>query len=138
MGGAALILLDTHALLWLEQENDALGRTARRLADRALEAGRLAVSAISFWEAALLVAKGRIEADLPVAQWRRDLFEAGLLEIPIDGEIGVAAAQLQAFHADPADRMIVSTAVLKGATLVRADRHILNWLGALRRHDARL
>ena len=137
MGGAALILLDTHALLWLEQETGALGRTARRLADRALEAGRLAVSAVSFWETALLVAKGRVEADVPVAQWRRDLLEAGLLEIPLDGEIGVAAAQLQGLHADPADRMIASTAVLKGATLVTADARILRWPGALGRHDAR-
>lgn len=137
MGSAALILLDTHALLWLEQESPALGRAARRLADEALGAGRLAVSAISFWEVALLSVKGRIEADLPVAQWRRDLLGAGLVEVPVDGEIGASAARLSDLHADPADRMIAATAILKGATLLTAEERILKWPGAMHRRDAR-
>jgi PIN domain nuclease of toxin-antitoxin system len=138
VGGAPLILLDTHVLIWLEQEDAALGRTARQLADDALAAGRLAVSAIAFWETALLTAERRLETDVPVAQWRRDLLSAGLVEVPLDGEIGVTAVQLEGLHPDPADRMIVSTAVVKGATLLTADARILRWPGALRRHDARL
>jgi PIN domain nuclease of toxin-antitoxin system len=46
------ILLDTHVVIWLTEESRQLGRSARRLADRALARDAVAVSAISFWETA--------------------------------------------------------------------------------------
>ena len=60
----------------------------------------------------------------------------GLVEIPVDGDIGIRANRLDDFHADPADRIIVATA-LGGHTLVTADSRILQWGGDLRRVDAR-
>lgn len=104
MGSGVLVLLDTHALIWLDQDTAALGNTARHRVDEALKVGELVVSAISFWETAMLVAKGRIEMTLPPAAWRRELLSWGLGEIPVDGAIGIAAAHLRDFHGDPADR----------------------------------
>jgi PIN domain nuclease of toxin-antitoxin system len=130
------VLLDTHALIWLDQDDQSLGSEARKRADLALQQGCLAVSAISFWEVAMLIAKGRITMSLPPAAWRRDLLRLGLVEIPVDGEIGVAAAQL-GLHGDPADRLIVATAQLKGAILLTADQPILEWNGDVERYDAR-
>ena len=138
MGGIALILIDTHALIWLDQDDTALGRGSRELADAALEDGTLAVSAISFWEIALLALKKRIAISLDVRRWRLDLLGSGLVEIPIDGEIGLAAAHLDDLHGDPADRFILATAQANGATLLTADRKLLDWPGQLARHDARV
>ena len=56
--------------------------------------------------------------------------EQGLIEIPVDGEIGIRANALQDFHPDPADRIIVATA-LNGRRLVTADERILDWSGDL-------
>ncbi len=131
-----LILLDTHALIWLDQDDPALGSEARKRADLALQQSKLAVSAISFWETAMLVAKGRLTMTLPATAWRRDLLSLGLVEIPVDGEIGIAAAQID-LHGDPADRLIVATAQLKGATLLTADQSLLQWDNTLVRFDAR-
>jgi PIN domain nuclease of toxin-antitoxin system len=61
---------------------------------------------------------------------------SGLNEIPLDGAIGIRAGQLADMHGDPADRIIVATA-LAGHTLVTSDRQILAWPGALERIDAR-
>ena len=58
MGGGALILLDTHALLWLDQKNPALGKTARARADAALMNKTVAISAMTFWEVAMLARIG--------------------------------------------------------------------------------
>jgi PIN domain nuclease of toxin-antitoxin system len=58
--------------------------------------------------------------------------------LPLGGGTCMAAAQLQNFHADPADRFIVATSQAIGATLVTADQRILAWPGPLDRHDARL
>jgi PIN domain nuclease of toxin-antitoxin system len=58
--------------------------------------------------------------------------------VPRLGEIGIAAAQLQDLHGDPADRIILATALHHRATLVTADQRLLAWTGPLERHDARL
>lgn len=137
MGSRPLILLDTHALVWLDRNDRALGQSSRRRSDDALRLGWLAVSAISFWEVAVLVAKRRFSLAMPTASWRHRLLSAGLREIPVDGEIGIAANELAQFHPDPSDRLIVATAIVHGATLITADGRILAWPGALARLDAR-
>ncbi len=132
-----MIVLDTHALLWLDQNSDRLGVQARRRTESALEEGAVAVSAISFWEVAMLEAKGRINTDLDLARWREELLNSGLLEFPIDGATGIHATQLQGLQGDPADRIILATAIRKGAALLTADERLLTWSGTLERYDAR-
>jgi PIN domain nuclease of toxin-antitoxin system len=130
-------VLDTNALLWLAEGDRRLGRNARRIADRALAADQLAVSAITFWEISTLQHKGRLRLDRPVEVWRGGLLAKGVLEIPTTGEIGIAAATFTDVLSDPADRIIVATALREGALLLTSDERILDWEGALRRHDAR-
>jgi PIN domain nuclease of toxin-antitoxin system len=131
-------MLDTNALLWLAKGDERLGREARRVADRALAADALAVSAISFWEVSTLLHRGRVKLDQPVEAWRTELLENGLLEIPVTGEIGITAATFTDVLRDPADRIIVATAARERALLLTSDEPILAWEGSLRRQDARL
>jgi PIN domain nuclease of toxin-antitoxin system len=138
VGGQSLILLDTHCLIWMDQADTRMGRSARGLADAAIEASELAVSVISFWEVALLMARARLRLRRPVVRWRHELLERGVIELPLGGATCIAAASLEAFHPDPADRFIVATAQAVGAMLVTADQRILSWTGSLERHDARL
>ena len=133
-----MIVLDTHVLLWLDRHDPSLGRKAIAIAAEALAAVALAVSAITFWEIALLLRKRRLQLKLPVARWRRDFVNQGLVEIPVTGAIGIAAAGLQGFHPDPADRLIVATVQKLGGTLLTADERILGWPGHLDRRDARV
>ncbi len=127
-----MILLDTHVLLWLRTGDARLGPMTRRVIGRAENEGEVAVSAISFWETAMLQDKGRIEMNEDVGSWRRLLLDQGIVEIAVNGEIGIRAVGLRDFHADPADRLIVATA-LDGHQLVTADRQILNWSGTVNR-----
>jgi PIN domain nuclease of toxin-antitoxin system len=85
------------------------------------------VAAISFWEIAMLVEKGRLSMKTDIGIWRSELLKAGLVEIPLDGEIAIRAGQMDAFHGDPADRMIVATAIGRSAELLTADEKILSW-----------
>ena len=126
-----MILLDTHVILWLRLGLH-LGQGARTAIDNAWEAGELAVSAISFWEIALLKSRGRISFPDDVGQWRREQLVQGIIEIPLSGDIGIQAVDLADFHRDPADRIIVATA-MQGHQLVTEDRHILEWPGPLNR-----
>jgi PIN domain nuclease of toxin-antitoxin system len=94
-----------------------------------------AVSAITFWEVGMRVQKGQLHLGFDLHAWRRNLLDDGLVELPVDGEIAVRAGLLSNMHGDPADRMIVATA-LEGHRLVTADRRILDWTGHLSRLDA--
>jgi PIN domain nuclease of toxin-antitoxin system len=131
-------LLDTHCLIWLDQAIERMSPRAQRLVDVASADGNLGVSAISFWEIAMLVAKQRLRMSQPLAGWRREWLQQGLIELPLAGAIGIAAAFLADFHADPADRWIVATARDLDATLLTADDKILAWTGRLDRQDARV
>ena len=132
-----MILVDTHALIWLRTGDDRLGIAARRTLNDALRDGDLAVSAMTFWEVAMLKAKDRLEFPEDVRLWRREMLGQGLEEIPVDGGIAARAGMLENLHGDPADRIIVATA-LEGHRLVTADSRILDWGGNLDRLDARL
>lgn len=130
-----MILVDTHVLLWYRMGDRRLGCRACRTVERALSRRRAAVSAVSFWEVALLVSRGRIDLLVDPQAWRRTLLAQGLLEIPVNGVIAVRAGMLSGLHGDPADRFIVATA-LDGHQLLTADRRILDWPGQLNRLDA--
>lgn len=108
------------------------GAGARRATDKALAAGDAGVSAISFWEIAMLLDKGRLELPWAPEALRRYVLYHGLTEIPVDGDIALRAGFLTELHGDPADRTIVSTA-LEGHCLVTADRRLLNWTGQIQR-----
>ena len=80
----------------------------------------------------MLKEKRRLKFPEDVGMWRQEQLAQGMVEIPVDGDIGARAAQLQDLHGDPADRIIVATA-LGGHRLVTSDRRILEWSGALNR-----
>ena len=132
-----MILLDTHVLLWLDRDDPSLGATARGQLEEGWRLGAVAVSAISFWETAMLERRGRIALHRPVDQWRQDWLDAGLEELPINGATALLGAQLDNFHPDPADRFITATALRHQACLLTADRLILAWSGKLQRLNAR-
>ena len=64
-----MTLLDTHVLVWLLSGNSRLGGQARPLIQRAAEENTLLVSAITPWEIAMLVSKGRLALDRDVGEW---------------------------------------------------------------------
>ena len=131
-----MILLDTHVLVWSRFGDGQLGPDSTRLIEQALRANEMAISAFSFWEIAMLHKKGRMTLLRDIGSWRMDLLKEGLIEIPVDGDIGIRANALVDFHADPADRIIVAT-TMGGHRLVTADERILAWDGNLARLDAR-
>jgi PIN domain nuclease of toxin-antitoxin system len=126
---APSLLLDTHALVWSINEGPKLGREVKELIRIAGDEGRILVSAITPWEIALLVSKGRLTLGADVMDWVRDALSIpGLTLIPLEPEIAVASTRLPfEIHADPADRILVATARHLGATLVTADAALLDF-----------
>ena len=123
-------------MYWLATENDRLGKQSAVMARAAWAGGSLAASAISFWELALLIAKGRLEPSGDLEELRGALLATGFIEIPLDGPIAILAMRLQGLHKDPADRFIAATAMRFEATLITADARLLRWRQGLKRQNA--
>jgi PIN domain nuclease of toxin-antitoxin system len=130
-----VILLDTHAAIWFTTDL-GLGKRSQAIADRALADDRLAISAVSFWEVSMLVARRRLRSVDSAIQLREDVLNSGINEVPLTGDIAILAGNLEGLHGDPADRFIVATAIAYDATLMTADTTLLEWRNKLRRQDA--
>jgi PIN domain nuclease of toxin-antitoxin system len=131
-----VILLDTHAALWFASESSQLGKEADAVATAALADARLAVSAISAWEIALLVSKRRLGFTESAETVWNEFIAGGIIELPLTSEIALLSVALANLHPDPADRFIVATAIVHDATLVTADKALLRWRHTLKRQDA--
>ena len=116
-----MILLDTNAWIWMNFNSPRLSRAARKAI---LEADTLSIATISLWEVGMLVSKGRINLPLPLLEWLVGACALSSLRIlPITPEIAAASASLP-IHGDPADRLIVATAMQSACPLVTADENI--------------
>jgi PIN domain nuclease of toxin-antitoxin system len=133
-----VILLDTHVAVWLMREEAALGKKARASYLTALDRGELAISAISFWELALLIQKRRLRSLDDPKEQRALMLRAGVIEIPLTGEIAMLAVKIENLHPDSADRFIAATAIAHNATLITADEALLNWKTKLSRQNAEI
>jgi PIN domain nuclease of toxin-antitoxin system len=114
------VLLDTHALLWWKAGAGLLSDTA---AATIAEVQVVLVSPITCWEIGMLVGKGRVGLDRPVHEWVADLMsEDGVCEATLTPAVAIAAAQLPDLHGDPADRLIVASALAQRVPLLTKDR----------------
>lgn len=119
------LLLDTHVWIWLSIEEK---RAVSKKAAVAIKNGRMWISAVSCWELAKLVERGRIRLSIPSIVWtRRSLNENDIRVADLTPEIAVESTQLKSFHSDPADQIIVATSRLLGMPLVTSDRRILDF-----------
>src|SRR5271166_6233407 len=105
---SSLLLVDTHTLIWMVEEAPRLGAQTAEALNRAGWENRIAVSAITPWEIALLVSKNRMKLGADVMDWIRDaLSKPGVRLVPLEPAIAVASTRLPfEIHADPADRIL--------------------------------
>lgn len=115
-----MILLDTCALIWLVGEQERFAAPTRTLIER--HAGAVYVSAISALEIGLKHRKGKLRLPTPPLEWYAAALRAhGLLEAPVTGRVALRSTLLPPLHGDPADRILVASAIEQGWTLVTPD-----------------
>ncbi len=121
------LLLDTHVALWLDSGDDRLRASTRALIDDCWQdGGTILLSAVTAWEIALLVDTGRIDLDIPVEAWiNRFLGRPGIEAVPLSHRAACRSYQLHHLeHRDPADRLLIATAIELACPLVTYDERI--------------
>ncbi|MGE1155355.1 type II toxin-antitoxin system VapC family toxin [Pseudomonas kitaguniensis] len=116
------VLLDTHILLWALSDDPKLSGKARKLIENAAE---IYVCAATFWELAIKVGLGKLDADLN--EIREYCLESGFIELPITSEHAIAVKDLEHHHKDPFDRLIVATAISEPMKLQTADPQVAQY-----------
>lgn len=119
-------LLDTHVLLWWLENGPRLSKNQKQAIGSGTPESPLYLSDISLWEIATLHQLGRIRLTLPLRDWLERATAPPLVQrCGISPAIAAEVASLpDTFHRDPADRIIVSTARVLGATLLTSDDRI--------------
>ena len=121
-------LLDTHVLIWWLNDRSRLSPDQHEAVGSANAESPLLVSDISLWEVATLYSLGRIRLAVPLREWLDKATAPPLVRR--HGISPAIAAELAAlpdsFHRDPADRILVATARVLGATLLTQDRRIVD------------
>ena len=116
-----MIVADTHAWIWWISQPKLLPRAAAEAM-----ANGFGIAAISSWEVAMLAEKRRISLDAETLHWLREAtVAAGVAIFDLTVDIAARSAALpRDVGRDPADRMIVATAIEYGLPLVTKDDRI--------------
>jgi len=123
-----MIVLDTHIWVWWVHGDERLTRAQAEVI-KANEVDVIGVSAISCWEIAKLVEYGRLELPCSLKEWfEQALGYPGIRLLELTPEIAIESTQLPGeFHRDPADQIIVATAMVYGCPLVTGDGRLLEY-----------
>jgi PIN domain nuclease of toxin-antitoxin system len=119
-----VILLDTHALLWWALDAAQLSPLAVEVLSRMEKDGGFA-SSISVWELGVKVKRGKLDLGIAIEEFVRRLERGAVVELaPVDTTIWLRSVALPWEHRDPADRVIVATALAKGLPILTKDEVI--------------
>lgn len=123
-----MLLLDTCALIWSANRDPLLPAALRMIAKASASEG-LYLSPVSAWEIGLLVSRGKLSLQVSVEAYIGRVFgQPGIRIAALTPEIAVRSSYLPGqFHEDPADRLLVTTAVVMGLKFMTRDRRILDY-----------
>lgn len=116
-----MLLLDSHALLWLLDDNPRLGPSARKAI---MSAQGVHVSAATVWELTIKTMLGKLSVPAGLAD---RLTSQGLELLDITAEHAEALRDFpELTRHDPFDRLLVAQASRAGLRLLTADQVLLN------------
>ncbi len=119
-----MVLLDTHSLLWWTLDSEKLSRKASARCSEISNTGSF-ISSITIWEIGIKIKNGALDIGMPIEDYLQKLNEMNCVEIiPVDEKIWIESIKLNWSHRDPADRVIVATAILKAIPIITKDEKI--------------
>lgn len=123
------IIIDTHIFVWFMEGTNNLSSKEIKLINKIINSSQIIISAISFWEIAMLEKLKKISISIPIKDWiNKAISQKGIKIAGLDIDILIESVYLPGnFHKDPADRMIVATSRIKEIPLLTHDTRIIKY-----------
>ncbi len=119
-----MIVLDTHAVLWLAQVPELLSDVATEAIESARREDGLAIADKSLWELAMMISRGQVGVRTSMRDFLQEV-EHYFRVLPITSAIAERAMQFSnRYPKDPTDRLIGATALIHGFRLVTKNEGI--------------
>ena len=119
-----MVFLDTHALIWWTLDPEKLSKKASLRSSKIHQTGAF-ISSISIWEIGIKIKNGGIDIGMSVEEYLFRIKDLNCIDIvPVDEQIWIESIALKWDHKDPADRVIVATAMMKSLPLISKDEKI--------------
>ena len=124
-----MIVLDTHVWVWWLSEAHSFPSKVQKLLNEGKKKQAIYISSISVWEVAQLATRGRLQLTMDYTDWIAHAESLPFINfVPIDNHIALKSIQLlPPLHQDPADRLIIATALTLGAKLITKDEKIIDY-----------
>ncbi|MEI6805154.1 MAG: type II toxin-antitoxin system VapC family toxin [Myxococcaceae bacterium] len=122
------LFLDTHTAIWLFEGSSELKPNLVAAIEQARGSNNIFISAISFWEIAMLERKNRIKLSLEIEDWSNKISQLeGVRVSSLTVPVLLHSCKMPELenHGDPADKMVIAGAILEKAVLLTRDRVIL-------------
>ena len=120
------LLLDTHILLWCLQDDDNLPDQARQLI---LSADAVYASAANIWEIIIKTSTGKLKIETDPPDLVQAIADSGFEMIYIKPEHALKLMDLEDFHRDPFDRILIAQSLVEPLHLVTCDSVVAQYGG---------
>ncbi|MCL1863278.1 MAG: type II toxin-antitoxin system VapC family toxin [Defluviitaleaceae bacterium] len=115
-------LLDTHALIWYFEDSADLPIKIARIIDNPTCQKFICVA--SLWEIAIKSNIGKLDMRFSFDELLDTIESSELSVIPIENDYLKGLSKLPFIHKDPFDRLIITTALSEGLTVMTVDENI--------------
>ena len=119
------ILLDTHGFLWFINGDTQLPRTVQKTIAEPDTTVYLSIASV--WEIAIKLSVGKLKLDVSFDALKEEVLLNGFEILPIEFQHLQALLNLDFYHRDPFDRIIIAQAISEGMTLISKDSHFSNY-----------
>ena len=115
-------ILDTHAIIWYVEDSPELPKSIADIIDN--PENDICISSVSLWEIALKASLGKLDLELPLEEFLLNIKSRDFTLFQIEDEYLCRLSSLAYIHKDPFDRLIISTAIAEGITIITIDENI--------------
>ena len=119
------LLVDTHALIWFITDNNKLPINTKKFIES--NDNDCYVSIATFWEIGIKNSIGRLDLNSDLQKIFRIIEESGFDILPITTNHILQNADLELYHQDPFDRIIIAQAMVEKMTIITKDIQFKNY-----------
>ncbi|WP_029274142.1 type II toxin-antitoxin system VapC family toxin [Pedobacter borealis] len=119
-------LLDTHVLLWMQDDNIALSKTARKILEDPNT--QLYLSIVSLWEITIKQSLGKLQLEYSLDELIDSCNTSNITILPIDYGTLKILKVLPFLHRDPFDRIIIATSMELDLDLISSDEIVKKYI----------